>query len=44
MFNGRANDGYYNLGLDTAKVIQQAIHIARGDTMTERVPSSGTDT
>jgi hypothetical protein len=44
MFNGTANDGYYNLGLDTAKVIQQAIHVARGDTMTDKIPSSATDT
>ncbi|KAF7775923.1 hypothetical protein Agabi119p4_4316 [Agaricus bisporus var. burnettii] len=34
MFNGRANDGYYNLGLDTAKIIQQAAHVGREDSKT----------
>lgn len=34
MFNGRANDGYYNLGLDTAKIIQQAAHVGLEDSKT----------
>ncbi|KAF9453026.1 hypothetical protein P691DRAFT_771759 [Macrolepiota fuliginosa MF-IS2] len=29
MFKPKMNDGYYNLGLDTAKVIRQALHLIR---------------
>jgi len=30
MFNPRSNDGYYQLGLDTAKIIREAVMAARG--------------
>ncbi|KAG2156219.1 hypothetical protein DEU56DRAFT_225034 [Suillus clintonianus] len=32
MFNPRSNDGYYQLGLDTAKIIREAVMSARGIT------------
>lgn len=32
MFNPRSNDGYYQLGLDTAKIIREAVMAARGIT------------
>ncbi|KAG0709797.1 hypothetical protein DFH29DRAFT_14809 [Suillus ampliporus] len=32
MFNPRFNDGYYQLGLDTAKIIREAVMSARGIT------------
>ncbi|KAG1752628.1 uncharacterized protein EDB91DRAFT_1243392 [Suillus paluster] len=32
MFNPRYNDGYYQLGLDTAKIIREAVMSARGIT------------
>ena len=30
MFNPRSNDGYYQLGLETAKIIREAVMSARG--------------
>ncbi|TRM67646.1 hypothetical protein BD626DRAFT_394347 [Schizophyllum amplum] len=30
MFSGTTNDGYYELGLETAKFIRQAVHLHRG--------------
>lgn len=30
MFEGTSNDGYYELGLQTAKVIQDAVALDRG--------------
>lgn len=35
MFNPRSNDGYYQLGLDTAKIIREAVMSARGITESE---------
>jgi hypothetical protein len=32
MFNPRSNDGYYQLGLETAKIIREAVMSARGIT------------
>jgi hypothetical protein len=32
MFNPRSNDGYYQLGLETAKIIREAVTSARGIT------------
>lgn len=32
MFNPKSNDGYYQLGLDTAKIIREAVMAARGIT------------
>jgi hypothetical protein len=32
MFNPRSNDGYYQLGLETAKIIREAVMLTRGIT------------
>jgi len=37
MFNPRSNDGYYQLGLETAKMIREAIMSARGITEDENI-------
>jgi hypothetical protein len=30
MFSGTSNDGYYNLGLGTARLVREAVMIGRG--------------
>lgn len=30
MFSGKTNDGYYELGLETAKLIRDAVMLGRG--------------
>ena len=35
MFQGTSNDGYYELGLQTAQAIRDAVMLARGERPTE---------
>jgi len=35
MFSGKSNDGYYDLGLETAKAIREAVMNARGVVLTD---------
>jgi hypothetical protein len=30
MFSGKTNDGYYELGLETARIIRESVMLARG--------------
>jgi len=42
MFQGTSNDGYYELGLQTAQAIRDAVMLARGERPTE-VPEEAKD-
>jgi len=40
MFNAKMNDGYYDLGLRTAELIRQALHISQSAKSIEGIPSN----